>query len=107
MERNYRRCVSCRKVAHKSTFWRVVRVFPSRAIQFDDGIGRSAYICRDESCLRLAQKKNAFGRSLRVPVPPETYQVLWQRLSEAASNQNKLSQGGVEKAVTPINNSNG
>lgn len=103
MERDYRRCVGCRKVAHKHYFWRIVRVFPSRIVQLDEGAGRSAYLCPNESCLRVAQKKNALGRSLKVPVSPETYQMLWQRLSEAEHDQTKLSQGG---AVTPMNELN-
>jgi len=96
MEQDYRRCISCRKVAHKSGFWRVVRQFPSRTIQLDHGMGRSAYLCPDPSCLRMAQKKNALGRSLRTSVSPDLYQTLWQRLDDAV-DQPKLSQGGAEK----------
>jgi hypothetical protein len=80
MQPNYRRCVSCRRVAPKSEFWRIVRVHPSRAVQLDQGIGRSAYICPSASCLHTAQKKNRLGRSLKAPIPEEIYQTLWQRL---------------------------
>lgn len=81
MQPNYRRCISCRKVAPRQNLWRIVRVHPSRAIHLDQGIGRSAYLCPQASCLQLAQKKNKVERSLKASVPEEIYQSLWQRLS--------------------------
>ncbi|MBE9224679.1 YlxR family protein [Phormidium sp. LEGE 05292] len=81
MKPNYRRCISCRKVDLKSNFWRIVRVYPSRQVQLDEGMGRSAYLCPQATCLETAQKKNRLGKTLRATVPPELYQALWQRLS--------------------------
>lgn len=86
MPPNYRRCLSCRKVAPKGEFWRVVRVSSSQAIpvsqtvQLDEGMGRSAYLCPQESCLQMAQKKNRLGRSLKTSIPPVIYDLLSQRL---------------------------
>lgn len=85
MEVNYRRCVSCRKVAPKSEFWRIVRLSPSRAIALDVGMGRSAYLCREAKCLEAAQKKDRLGRSLKIALPQSIYQTLWQRLSGVAT----------------------
>jgi hypothetical protein len=82
MAKNYRRCVSCRQVAHKSAFWRIVKVHPSHQLQLDWGIGRSAYLCPQTSCLEGAKKKNRLGRSLKANVPEEIYQKLWQRLGD-------------------------
>jgi len=81
MKPNYRRCISCRQVNLKQEFWRIVRVFPSGKVQLDQGMGRSAYICPQESCLQAAQKKNRLGRSLHGTVPDTVYQTLWQRLN--------------------------
>ncbi|PMB05621.1 nucleic acid-binding protein [Fischerella thermalis CCMEE 5198] len=83
MKPNYRRCISCRKVGLKNEFWRIVRVFPSGQVQLDEGMGRSAYICPNMSCLSAAQKKNKLGRSLHASVPETLYQTLWQRLSQS------------------------
>lgn len=80
MEPNYRRCVSCRRVAHKSAFWRVVRTSPARTVQLDTGAGRSAYICPNEVCLRAAQRKNRLAKVLKAPVTGEIYEALWNRL---------------------------
>jgi predicted RNA-binding protein YlxR (DUF448 family) len=82
MKPNYRRCISCSQVGLKQEFWRIVRLSPSGQLQLDRGMGRSAYICRQASCLQMAHKKNRLGRSLRVKaIPEEVYQTLWQRLS--------------------------
>jgi predicted RNA-binding protein YlxR (DUF448 family) len=62
MKPNYRRCISCRQVNLKQEFWRIVRVFPSGKVQLDQGMGRSAYICPQETCLQVAQKKNSLGK---------------------------------------------
>lgn len=56
MKPNYRRCISCRRVALKQEFWRIVRVYPSGELQLDRGMGRSAYLCPQASCLQAAKK---------------------------------------------------
>lgn len=82
---NYRRCLSCRKVAHKSSFLRIVRLYPSRTIQLKEGAGRSAYLCLETSCLQAAQKKDRLGRSLKATVPESIYEALWQQLAAGQS----------------------
>ena len=82
MKPNYRRCISCNRVGLKQEFWRIVRDYSSGQLQLDLGMGRSAYICPQASCLQAAQKKNRLGRSLRVKaVSEDLYQTLWQRLA--------------------------
>jgi uncharacterized protein len=84
MTKDYRRCVSCRKVAHRSDFWRVMKSYPSNQIILDRGNtfiqGRSAYLCQTASCLQIAQKKNRLGRSLKAQVPDDIYQQLESQL---------------------------
>jgi predicted RNA-binding protein YlxR (DUF448 family) len=73
-------------VGLKQEFWRIVRINPSGELQLDRGMGRSAYICPQGSCLQAAQKKNRLGRSLRVKAVPEVlYQTLKQRLATNSS----------------------
>jgi uncharacterized protein len=78
---NYRQCVSCRKVAPKQFFWRVVRLASSHEIQLDQGIGRSAYLCPNPDCLRQAKNKNRLKSALRTKVADHIYQNLQERLS--------------------------
>lgn len=84
MKPHYRRCLSCRKVASKEAFWRIVRVYPSRQVQLDQGMGRSAYLCPQSSCLHTASKKNRLGRVLKASIPDSIYQSLWERLEGTA-----------------------
>ena len=78
--KNERRCISCRKIAPKSEFWRVVKCHPSKQIAIDLGKtllqGRSAYLCPTAECLQSAQKKNRLGRSLRAAVAEDIYHQL-------------------------------
>jgi uncharacterized protein len=80
MPKNHRRCISCRRVAHKSEFWRVVAVHPSQHVQLDVGMGRSVYLCPTAECLMAAQKKNRLGRALKIATGAEIYQRLAIRL---------------------------
>jgi uncharacterized protein len=78
--KNQRRCVVCRRLANKSEFWRIVRTFPDRTVALEIGMGRSAYLCKTEVCLKSAEKKDRLSRSLRAPVPSMLYQKLHQSL---------------------------
>ena len=85
--KNHRMCVSCRRVAHKDQLWRIVRTYPAGAIQLDEGMGRSAYLCRRASCLQAAQKKRRLSRALRTAVPENIYAQLAARLSDQRERQ--------------------
>jgi uncharacterized protein len=84
MTKDIRRCVSCRKIALRSEFWRVVRCHPSNQITIDLGDkfiqGRSVYLCPTAECLHLAQKKNRLGKSLKAQVCEDIYQALGSKL---------------------------
>lgn len=90
MKPNYRRCISCRKVAPKEAFWRIVRVHPSRQVQLDQGMGRSAYLCPQDSCLRLAKQKKRLGRALKASPPDSLYQQLQERLGKTVSETHSI-----------------
>lgn len=87
MKPNYRRCVSCRQVAKKESFWRIVRVHPSGQVQLDSGAGRSAYLCPNSSCVKAARRKNRLGRSVKARVPEQIYQTLEERLATRTSTE--------------------
>ncbi len=80
-----RRCLSCRRLGHRSEFWRVVRLAGSQEVVLDDGQGRSAYLCPQAPCLQQAQKKNRLGRALKVGIPREVWQELEQRLQPSVT----------------------
>ncbi|MBD1821041.1 YlxR family protein [Cyanobacteria bacterium FACHB-DQ100] len=90
MPLNYRRCLSCRKVAPKEEFLRVVRLYPSHEIAINTGMGRSAYLCPSPSCIQAAQKKGRLSRALKATVPTELYQHLQQKQVEVHATQPEL-----------------
>ena len=77
---NYRRCISCRRAAPKSSFWRVVRLASEHTIRLDSGMGRSAYLCPNIECLARAKAKKRLQGSLKTKVPDDIYQNLQERL---------------------------
>jgi len=91
MKKNDRRCLSCRRIAPKEEFLRIVRVHPSRTIQLDQGMGRSAYVCPCASCLKTAQHKNRLGRAIKAKIPPTIYQQLENRINGTENSENLKS----------------
>lgn len=79
-QKNTRRCISCHLIGDRSIFWRIVKNYPDHHLTIDEGMGRSAYICPNPSCLTIAQKKKRLSRALKTEIPPDIYQKLWERL---------------------------
>ena len=79
-EKNVRCCIVCRRPGPKESFWRIVRQHHSNTVQLDQGMGRSAYLCPTEACLKAAQKKRRIGRALRCKVSDDIYETLAARL---------------------------
>ena len=77
---NYRQCVSCRKIAPKQSFWRIVRIATTREVVLDRGMGRSAYLCPNQECLNKAKRKNRLQGALRTKITKQIYQNLQERL---------------------------
>ncbi|MGB3571187.1 MAG: YlxR family protein [Phormidesmis sp.] len=86
-EKDHRLCISCRQNAHRDQLWRVVRTHPNRHIQLDTGMGRSAYLCKQASCLQAAKKKDRLSRALRIKVSAEIYRQLEARLVQKIEAQ--------------------
>ena len=67
-----RTCVACRNKSVKQTMVRVVRLPDNAGVVIDTTgkvDGRGAYLCAGETCINLAFKKGALGRSLKCPIP--------------------------------------
>lgn len=96
MKPNYRKCLSCRRIDLKDSFWRVVRISDSAKVQLDVGQGRSAYICRQQSCLKTACQKNRLARALKASVPQQIYDILLARLAATQAQQSQSSSPPVQ-----------
>jgi len=78
-----RRCGACRTLRDRRELWRVVRQAEGGVV-LDQGMGRSAYLCPQLSCLEEARKRRRLQRALRCPLDERLLDVLMQRLSNEA-----------------------
>ena len=70
-----RTCIACREEKPKREMLRIVRS-PEGAISLDFSgklPGRGAYICSNEECIRLLEKKKLLNKTFSAPVADEVY----------------------------------
>ncbi len=79
-----RRCVSCRSLLDRCLLWRVIRLAEG-GIALDQGMGRSAYLCRSRACLEEAKRRKRLQRALRCLVADSIIASLEARLPASDS----------------------
>ena len=75
-----RRCVSCRKVLDRKHLLKVTRDHQDGVV-LADGMGRSAYICLNETCLEEALRRKRLQKALRCNVPMNVIEHLQDQLN--------------------------
>ena len=75
-----RQCVSCRRLADRQELWRVIRL-ASGGVALDQGMGRSAYLCPDPTCLEEARRRKRLQKALRTQVSDSIYAGLQSRIA--------------------------
>ena len=79
----FRKCCACGEMKEKTELLRIVKT-PEGEIFFDQSgkrDGRGAYICKNEACIRKAEKKRAAARSLRSMCPETIFSELLKESS--------------------------
>ena len=79
-----RMCIACRKRGGKDTLLRVVKD-KTGTVDIDPtgkAAGRGAYVCADEACIALAEKKRCLSRSFRQQVDDGIYDELRRAAKE-------------------------
>lgn len=77
-----RMCVACRSRGDKSSFLRVVKS-KNGIVKIDTAFkaeGRGAYVCANEKCIALAEKKNSLSRALKTNVDRQIYLKLTENI---------------------------
>ena len=77
-----RQCIGCRERKLKKELVRIVRS-PEGSVFIDfsgKANGRGAYLCKNQSCLRSAEKNRALERAFDVKIPQELLEHLCQEL---------------------------
>ena len=76
-----RRCVGCMESKPKNQLVRIAGYEGTISIDpTGKAKGRGIYLCRNQDCFRLAQKKKAMGRGLRMEVSSQQAEQLFQEL---------------------------
>jgi len=79
-----RKCTGCGQMKPKREMIRVI-LTPDDKIELDltgKKNGRGAYVCKDKECLLTAIKTKGIERSLKVKVPDEVAQALFEELEK-------------------------
>ena len=72
-----RMCIACRGMFEKPTLTKLVLEEGEVVIdKIQKKFGRGAYICKNEECIRLAQKKRIISAKFKRPVPDSIYDLL-------------------------------
>jgi predicted RNA-binding protein YlxR (DUF448 family) len=88
-----RSCAACRTRHPQGALVRVVRKSDG-TVCVDQGAhrlsGRGAYLCPALSCLEMAERRNALGRTLHAAVPAECYHELRRVIVQHAHPSNDM-----------------
>lgn len=79
-----RQCTGCNERKEKKELIRIIKT-PEDTIEVDFGgkkNGRGAYICNSVECLKMAKKRKALERSLKIAIPEEVYQELEKEMTK-------------------------
>ena len=78
-----RRCIGCMESKPKNSLLRIAcyegRISPDPT---GKAKGRGVYVCRDEKCIKLAQKKKALQRNFKMEISREEEETIFRELEE-------------------------
>lgn len=78
-----RMCVACRQMKEKSELIRIVKSGDSAVIdKSGKKSGRGAYICKNEECIKTAQKRHALSKHFKLAVPDSLYNAVAEAMTD-------------------------
>jgi len=75
-----RKCVACKKVLDRKGLLKVTRDFQNGVV-LSGGMGRSAYLCPNESCYEEALKRKRLQKALRCDINSSVFDMLQKQLN--------------------------
>ena len=76
-----RRCIGCMESKPKNQLVRIAGYEGTISIDpTGKAKGRGVYLCRNQDCFRMAQKKKAIGRGLKMEVSSQQVEKLFREL---------------------------
>lgn len=71
-------CIACRKMKEKGELFRIAKPADDDAFYDVSAVadGRGAYVCRNEDCIKTAEKRNALSRAFKTETDRGIYEKL-------------------------------
>ena len=81
-------CISCRKTYDRKHLIKITKDY-KRGILFQNGMGRSAYICKSKKCYSDSKIKKKLQKALKSPLEPEFIDIFKKEITSFNDNPNK------------------
>ena len=81
-------CISCRKTFDRKHLLKITKDH-KRGITFQNGMGRSAYICKSKKCFSDSKIKKKLQKSLKTSLEPEFIEIFEKEISSYNDYPNK------------------
>ena len=81
-------CISCRKTFDRKNLLKITKDF-KRGVMFNEGIGRSAYICKSKECYEDSKIKKKLQKALKTFLEPEFIEIFEKEITSYNDYPNK------------------
>lgn len=83
-----RRCISCRKTYDRKNLLKITNDY-KHGIMFQQGMGRSAYICNSKKCYSDSKLKKKLQKALKKFLEPEFIEIFEKEIASYNDFPNK------------------
>ena len=82
-----RMCIACRKTYDRKNLFKITKDY-KQGILFQNGIGRSAYICKSKKCYLDSKVKKKLQKALKTVFKPEFFDMFEKEIASCNDNPN-------------------
>ena len=80
-------CISCRKTYDRKNLFKITKDY-KQGILFQNGIGRSAYICKSKKCYLNSKVKKKLQKALKTVFKSEFFDMFEKEIASCNDNPN-------------------
>ncbi len=81
-------CISCRQTYDRENLFKITKDH-KQGILFQEGIGRSAYICKSKNCYTDSKIKKKLQKALKTFLDPEFFDIFEKEIQTIINYPNK------------------
>ena len=81
-------CISCRQTYDRKNLIKITKDY-KQGIMFQNGMGRSAYICKSKKCYSDSKIKKKLQKALKTSLEPEFIDIFEKEITSYNDNPNK------------------